>query len=442
MPIIIFVLLLLPLPLFAVDVGQSDIPLTISSTGTYELTENITYADGNAITVTTSNAVVIRGKGGTKYSITCTGGHGIYSNNQYGTLTIYDLTINMNDANTCIYLANSTGSKSVTVHDVDMNISLDYGGEANGLWFTGGSATLTGSMYSCTVVFSGLYSGTNRSSAFAVTYPSSSAVTPFEICSNTITITGHLTNGIRIFSGDNFVIRNNTITADSGSDNTKSIQIDEGSDGCKVYSNNIDINASDSTGNSYGIRIRAGVVGNYIYSNTINVEDSTGSGSYGVALGYSDGSDVNGVLIHDNIITGKDGNIPAMLYNASGDGTGNDFYCNTLVNTGTGACVYFYPVTSATPVYNLRFSGDTMTTSGNYAIVMPAWCDEGSLDNVSFCGMTVNGSALTAGHVNDVDSVGGWSITSAPCAYSCDSSPSAASPASLSGGTISGGSFR
>jgi len=446
MIIVLVLLLMSPAWAWAVDIGQANIPYTISSAGTYELTENISYAGGNAITIATTGNVVIQGKGGTKYSLTLTGGHGIYSNNNYGAVTINDLTINMNDNNDCIRFANSSGAaKTVIVHDVDMNISLDYSGEANGVYFPGGGspATINGAMYNCIVTFSGLYTGSNRSSAFAVTYSPTSSSTPFEIYSNTITITGRMTNAIRLYCSDYFVVRDNTITADSGADNIKGIQIDGeagcGSDYCKVYSNTIDINSTDNYSGSHGIRVRFGASNCEVYSNTINVADSTGSyASAGISFGGDEGIECNSNLIHHNTVIGSGGNIPLMFYNASGDGAGNDFYCNTLTNTGNGTCIYFYPVDSSTPVQNLRFSGDALTTSGSYAITMPSFCDGGALSDVTFCSVTMNGSDLVAGGVDDVDAVGGWSITTAPCAYSCD----AALQPTMQGCTIIGGGIR
>lgn len=418
---ILLLVLLLPLNIFAVDIGQADIPYTISSSGTYEITEDITYSGASpAITVSAANAI-IRGKGGVSRAITVSGNDAIYSGNNYAGLEVYDLTIAMNGAYDCIHLTNGTGSKSVTIHDVDMNISLNSG-EANGIWFDGGSATLTGSIYNCEITFSGKYSGTNRSSGIVGTGPSSSSNSRFEIHSNVITITGHQTNGIRFYGGNYYIIRNNTVTANSSSDNVKGIQIDGGASFCKIHSNSINIRSNDTTANSYGLRVRFGASSNEIYSNTVNVADSTGSyAAYGISLGGDEGTECNGNLIHNNTITGAGSNIPVSLYNSSGDGTGNDFYCNVITNSGEGTCIYFYPVDSTTPVQNLRFSGDTLTTSGSYAITIPSFCDAGGLLNVSFCGVTVNGSALISEDVNDATPAGGWSISAGPCAYSCSS---------------------
>lgn len=398
---------------YAVDIGQSDIPYNISSGGTYELTESVTYAGGTAITIATSSAVILRGKSGVAYSITVSGGHGIYSNNDYADLTIYDLDINQNHAGAAIWLANSTGSKSVTIHDLTIDINLTTAGaEVSGIKFDGGNATMSGSIYDNVITFSGSYSGTNRSSAIAGTGPSSDSTTRFDIYSNTLNITGHLTNGIRFYGGNYYRIRNNDITADSSSDNTKSIQIDGGASNQLVYSNTIDVNSNDTTSGSYGLRVRFGASNNEFYSNNINISDSTGSyGCSGISLGGDEGTESNGNIFYSNTVVGSGtANIPIVLYNASGDGTGNAFYWNTITNSGTGVCVSFFPVTSSTPVQNLSFKDDTFSSAGSYIFSIPSYADEGALVDVVICN-----DSLSDSDVNDADSVGGWTVNPGDC---------------------------
>ncbi|OPY78305.1 MAG: hypothetical protein A4E65_02328 [Syntrophorhabdus sp. PtaU1.Bin153] len=440
----LLILCLLPLLSWGIDVGQSSMPLTISSSGTYELTEDITYAGGAAITITSAAAdVIIRGKNGTHYTLTVSGGDAITSNNAWNSLEVYDINVAMNGAYDCVHMRNTTGTKTVKVHDVTFNMNLtSASGEINGIWFDGGLGTILGSIYNNTFTFSGTYSGTNRASAVAGTGPSTSASNKFEIYNNTITITGHQTEGIRFYGGNYWVIRNNTITSESSADNNKFIQIDGNADYCEVYKNTLTINSTNTSSASYGIRVRYGADYTKVYDNNIDASGGN-SGSYAshciAAAGEQDTDPEseppvdlppNGLEVYNNTLKSAGSGFCILL---PGSVTNSYYYCNGCTkDSGYGMSLTNYDTTPT--MTNVEIAKNTFTiTSYTDAVSIGSGI---TTSDITFCSNTVNGSAMVTGDVTDAGS-GGWSITS-----TCDKSCSTVATPQIIGGSCSGCTIR
>lgn len=391
-----------------VTVNASDV--TIDMAG-YTVVYGTSTSSSHAITLD-SNPTEFELKGNGVITAGSNASHAIYSNDDnLNGLNIHHTTLNMMTAAADAMRFRNSPARfmSVALHDNVINVNPLSAGNVSGIYFDGGnSAIYTGGIYN-NVITMGTNASTGRPSAIAIVWPDGDSTYPLEIYSNDITLEGTYTNGVRLYGSSWLDIHDNNIVATTNADNNKPIQIDGGSSYNLVHSNNVDVNTHDTVSSTYSIRVRFGSSYNKIYLNTVNIEDSTGSyPAFGIAFGASESSvQNNGNEIYDNLIVGKNENIPVEFYEGSGNTSGNDFYNNTVINTGTGYCVKFFPVTSSTPVQNLRFSHESYTTSGTHIVNIPSYANAGSLSNVSWCGSNISGSQIL-----DVNSGGGWSVSS------------------------------
>jgi len=414
---------------------------SITSSGTYVLDQNL-VCSGSWLSVSASNVVVNMSGHSITYSNSTSGahaielngsvtgfklggngtinsgssaGHAIFTNNDnINGLDIGTITFNMRGPSAdAIHFSNSPSAvMDIAIHDNVMNMNPVSAGYVTGVYFDGGgSGYYTGSINNNAITL-GQNASSGRPSAIAVTFPNALQNNPLEIHSNTITLNGTMNNGVRLYGSDNFVIRNNSITVTSVGNNAKPIQLDGGSSYNDVYANNIDVNSTDTASSTYAIRIRFDASYNKIHANTINIEDSSGSyPAYGIVLGATEGGTTpNANEIYDNLIVGADGNIPLAFYEDSGYQASNDYHDNTVINTGNGPLITFYPVYTSRPVYNLRFANESYSTNGSTVALIPSFAGDGSLKNVSWCG-----SNITNSEVNDVNGIGGWSISNSAC---------------------------
>jgi hypothetical protein len=421
--------LLLPVFLFASHTHITSLPYTCSSSDSFIVDDNYSTS-GTGITIAASNVIlngnnktITYGTGGSGYGITISGARtsveiynltvsqgatgassGFYNNiNAITGINIHNCTFNVDySAVGIIRIVNFTSNiTGINISDNTINGNPVDVGAGNCIDIQGsGSPQFTGAIEGNTIYVSGQYNTSRPSGIFFSSVNGNNAL---NVYGNNVTCDGpDDNNNIRLWDSNNINIYSNTLTMNC--DHCRGLNIDGGSDGNDVYSNNVDANTTAAIGSNSVIRVRYGSDNNRFYSNTINTEGATSC--YPVRYGEvqasppDDTPDRNKYWL--NSFTGPS---PLIYCENASDSSG--FWNNTYIVTDGGLAIYFMSTGVAQQIDSCYFDNEDITTSGTYVIGFSTFYGTSQYSNIRFCNVDKSGVDITSGNINS----GGVSYT-------------------------------
>lgn len=378
---------------------------------TYVLASDLSLASGNAITVSTNDAV-IDGNGKTLVYASTGAGYGIFINFSVTRLEIKNFKLVQGaydpvDGERVHAIFRSGDYSGVKIHD--NAIRVNHGGGAgnaygHGIRLTNNSASSTGTeIYRNNIAITGTSAGygisldNGASRIFENTIAMSGLSSApagygraisvggrgIEIHGNTISLDANsdTIQGISLWGARNVAIHGNTIA--SAANHARAILIDGDSDNNRIYRNRINMTSRHTTGDaSAGIRIRFGSDHNLIYANTIDA--SKALNSFPIRLGGEDtrgGQSPNltppaNNIIHDNTLSSS-----SRVISLEDNGSDTHFYRNRVTAAANASAIYLNG-----EFHNITFSFDR--------IVGPVRFQDGN-SNTLFCGTTVKNSGIS-----------------------------------------------
>jgi hypothetical protein len=396
----------------------SRLPYTISSSGSYQISSDLSVNSGAGITISASNVVLYGANSGTRIEYSKSGkGYGIDIKSGKSNIEIYNLDLKQVSSYDGSASVNGGAASGVDIHDCKFTIKSGTGAVATaiGLKVSDSSSQVR----NCTFNISGVdrfygfkpYVGAWKihDNTFTVSNHVRNGYNPYpfvvyassnmEIYDNDFNIDGQVINGIAAYNRDNVKVHDNVINyaSDKGG---RMIFPDGGSSNWEIYDNQITVN-SQTGDTQYIIRVRGidgGASNNTkIRRNTVDASNASGP-IYLLSLG--DNYAITGTVIAENYFKGK-----YSIFQWYGTANSTDIYCNTIVHTGTSG--YPFYIGSRSPSDTNIFNNTLSTNRSDGALIYTTKSNGG----VKVCNNDLGSSEIAGG--------GSVSITGTVCSSSC-----------------------
>ncbi len=376
------------------------LPYTISSSGEYQISQDLSISSGTGITIDADNVTIYGTGTETKINYSVSGaGTAVKISEGKENILIRDLSLQQQG----IY-SNSKGITGTSLKNFaadNVTIHVKSGISAAGYGFDV-SADSNSHIQNCSINISGQsrFYGIDGPSnmkihdcTFTVSNHSNPSQYPYviynpdhsEIYNNHFEINGAKVNVFGSWGGDNNLIYGNTINY-SCTDGGRIFLMNGGADGWDIYDNTI-IVTSNTSESQYVLRIR-GIDGksadnNLFHHNTVEISGTSGKIS---AISLGDNSPMYGNKIYSNLL--KSNSNVVNFYHSNADDT--EIFCNDIQAIGNAFPISIsYRTPSNVKIYNNTYS--TERADGKLVYVTT------SATGVTFCDSDITSSDLSGG---------------------------------------------